>query len=295
MSKQMILNIFDVEHGACAMLTSYQAGISGRLAMIDSGDNGTTGWRPSSHIKYQLGRTQLDYLIVTNADQDHLSDLEGLWDESIFVASLTRNRQVSPEALRTIKLENGNLTPDIERFLAIHASYTLPTSIPFNDCMGGITMSTFSNGYPEFADTNNLSLVAFIKFGNFKILFPGDMERAGWLKLLEQPAFRAELVGTNILVASHHGRENGYCEEIFRHFTPDAVVISDKPIAHETQLTVPDYRRVIRPNGVIVSTTNARRHVLTTRRDGHITFVVNELGGYDIYTEAGNGNLAQAA
>ena len=31
------------------------------------------------------------------------------------------------------------------------------------------------------------------------------------------------------------------------------------------------------------------------RRDGHITFVVNELGGYDIYTEVGNGNLAQAA
>ena len=295
MSKQMILKIFDVEHGACAMLTSSQAGIEGRLAMIDSGDNGTTGWRPSSHIKYQLGRTQLDYLIVTNADQDHLSDLEGLWEEGVCVATLHRNNGVSPDALRTIKLENGDLTADIERFLAIHACYTHPVSFPFDDYMGGITMSAFGNSYPEFADTNNLSLVVFIKFGNFKILFPGDMERAGWLKLLEQPAFQAELVGTDILVASHHGRENGFCEEIFEYFTPDAVVISDKPIAHETQLMVPDYRRVIRPNGVIVSATNARRHVLTTRRDGHITFVVNELGKYSIHTEVGNGNLAQAA
>lgn len=295
MSKQMIVDIFNVEHGACAMISSYQAGIRGRLAMIDSGDNGTTGWRPSSHIRYQLGRNQLDYLIVTNADQDHLSDLEGLWEEGIFVASLTRNRQVSPDALRTIKLENGDLTPDIERFLTIHASYTHPVSFPFDESMDGITMSTFGNSYPDFADTNNLSLVVFIKFGGFKILFPGDMERAGWLKLLEQPAFRDELAGTNILVASHHGRENGYCEEIFEHFSPNAVVISDKPIAHETQLMVPDYRRVVQPNGVIVSTTGARRHVLTTRRDGNITFVVNELGDYSIYTETGNGNLAQAA
>ena len=263
--------------------------------MIDSGDNGTTGWRPSSHIRNQLGRTQLDYLIVTNADQDHLGDLEGLWEEGIYVATLHRNNGVSPDALRTIKLENGDLTADIERFLAIHASYTHPVSFPFDEYMDGIAIRAFGNSYPEFADTNNLSLVVFIKFSDFKILFPGDMERAGWLKLLQQPAFRDELVGTNILVASHHGRENGYCEEIFEYFKPDAVVISDKPIAHETQLMVPDYRRVIRPNSVIVSTTGARRHVLTTRRDGNITFVVNELGGYDIYTEVGNGNLAQAA
>jgi hypothetical protein len=30
------------------------------------------------------------------------------------------------------------------------------------------------------------------------------------------------------------------------------VVISDKPIAHDTQRAVPDYRRVIRDGGVMV-------------------------------------------
>lgn len=295
MSKQMVLKIFDVEHGACAMLTSNQGGVDGRLAMIDSGDNATTGWSPSSYIRQQLGRNQLDYLIVTNADQDHLSDLDGLWKANIDVVTLVRNSGVSPDTLRAIKLMNGNLTSDIQRYLNIHAGYTGPVSVPFYLGMGGITVTTFGNRYPEFADTNNLSLVVFIKFGNFKILFPGDMERRGWLALLKDPAFRAELVGTKILVASHHGRENGYCEQIFEHFKPDAVVISDKPIAHETQLIVPDYRRVIQPSGVIVSTTGARRHVLTTRRDGNITFVVNELGDYSVYTEVGDGNLAQAA
>jgi hypothetical protein len=34
-------------------------------------------------------------------------------------------------------------------------------------------------------------MVAFFKYGPFKILFPGDLEEDGWLALLEQPAFRA--------------------------------------------------------------------------------------------------------
>ena len=229
--KQMILSICDVEHGACAFITSYQDGIAGRLAMIDSGHNSSTGWRPSRYIRRGLGRTQLDYLIVTNADQDHLSDLTGLWEEGISVDTLIRNRGVSPATLRDIKLEQGELTADFERFLEIHSSYTVATSTPFDQFMGGITLSAFGNTYPGFADTNNLSLVVFIKFGVFKILFPGDMEKAGWLNLLKRADFCEELKGTTVLVASHHGRENGYCEEIFKYFTPDAVVISDNEMA----------------------------------------------------------------
>jgi hypothetical protein len=44
MPGQMILQIWDVQHGACAMLThEAENGVQGRLAMIDSGDNGETG------------------------------------------------------------------------------------------------------------------------------------------------------------------------------------------------------------------------------------------------------------
>lgn len=284
MNGQMILRIWDVEHGACATLAHRHATGAGRLAMIDSGHNSSSGWRPSRHIKHDLYRRRLDHLIVTNADQDHLSDLEGLWQEGVEVAVLHRNPQPPAEILRGIKRQRGELTNDIERFLSIHGSYISPVSEPFDEHMGGITMTSFHNSYPMFSDTNNLSLVVFVKYAGFKVLFPGDMERDGWLSLLQQDAFRAELAGTNILVASHHGRSNGFCAEIFDYFTPDAVVISDKPIAHETQLTAPDYREVVGDSGVAVATTSKRRHVLTTRRDGHITFVVDEQS-YRIETE----------
>jgi|GEM_PF-715376 hypothetical protein len=61
---------------------------------------------------------------------------------------------------------------------------------------------------------NNLSLVTFVKCGHHKIIFPGDMETEGWRRLLQNPEFVHELNGVNLFVASHHGRENGYCEEV---------------------------------------------------------------------------------
>jgi beta-lactamase superfamily II metal-dependent hydrolase len=284
---KMLLHIWDVEHGACAMLHHLSPdGVPGKLAMIDSGR--TDSWCPSTFIKHDLGRDQLDYLFITNVDQDHLSDLDGLWQEGIYVKTLVRNPDPPADELRKIKAEGGGLTNDIERFLMIHRSYSQAVTEPFDDHMGGITATTFWNPYPTFTDTNNLSLVVFIKYSSFKILFPGDLEKAGWRELLQRADFRAELIGTNVLVASHHGRESGYCEEVFNYCRPCVVVMSDKAIVHNTQgMTSAYHRRVADnyPNGVRVATTMKNRHVLTTRRDGWIQFNVDVNGQFTITTE----------
>lgn len=44
--------------------------------MIGSGCAGA--WRPSTYIRHQLNRAALDYLLITNAHQDHMSDLKGM-------------------------------------------------------------------------------------------------------------------------------------------------------------------------------------------------------------------------
>lgn len=282
---EMILRVWDVEHGACAMLHHQVNGVAGRLAMIDSGD--TADWSPSTFIKNSLGRDQLDYLFITNADQDHMSDLQGLWDEGIKVKTLTRNPHPPADELRKIKAAGG-LSSDIERFLHIHATYNQPVTEPFNDYMGGITRKTFYNKFPDFTDTNNLSCAVFVEFAGFKILFPGDLEEAGWQALLKRQDFRNELIGVDVLVAAHHGRENGYCEDVFDYCQPRVVVMSDKAIVHSTQGMTQTYRqRVIDnwPNGVTVATTGKQRHVLTTRKDGWIQFVVDAKGNFTITTE----------
>src|SRR5438876_7132508 len=86
---EMRLIMWDVEHGACSMLQHVNGQTGGRLAMIDSGSK--DDWRPSTHITQTLGRQRLDYLFITNADQDHMSDLQGLWDAGIYVYGLYRN------------------------------------------------------------------------------------------------------------------------------------------------------------------------------------------------------------
>ncbi|MDH6273548.1 beta-lactamase superfamily II metal-dependent hydrolase [Rhizobium leguminosarum] len=280
---EMRLRIWDVQHGACAMVQHVNGQFDGRLGMIDSGC--TDDWRPSTYIRRELGRDRLDYLFITNADQDHMADLRGLQAEGIYVDTLFRNNSYSGQEMRAIKSLGGPLSKDASWYVEACDSFNIPTNTPFNANMGGIQASVFSNPYPLFLNTNDLSLVVFFKYHGFKILFPGDLEKAGWLALLQRRDFCAELIGTNILVASHHGRENGYCPDIFTYFTPDAVVISDKPIEHDTQRTVPDYRRVVRDQGVRVRTTTKNRHVLTTRRDGWIQFTVNANGDYFIDTE----------
>lgn len=282
---EMRLRIWDVEHGACAMLHHVLNGQAGRLAMIDSGC--TAEWRPSTFIRYSLLRSRLDYLFITNADQDHMSDLEGLWEQGIVVGALGRNPHPPAHELRRIKAAGG-MSDDIERFLKIHASYNQPVTEPFDEYMGGITRKKFYNAFPRFIDTNNLSCAFFIEFAGFSILFPGDLEEDGWLALLEQEDFRTELAGVDVLVAAHHGRENGYCEEVFDYCHPRAIVMSDKAIVHDTQGMTQTYRqRVIDywPDGVNVATTMKRRHVLTTRRDGTIQFEVDGNGDFSIYTE----------
>lgn len=282
------IRVWDVEHGCCVMLqhTSQTLGgpVAGRLAMIDSGSS--ADFRPSRYIRQGLGRDKLDYLFITNADQDHMSDLKGLSDAGITVRALYKNPSYTADQIRAIKRQSGPLTDDASWYADACGIYTEPLSEPFGTHMGGVTCRTFWNKYPAFTDTNNLSLVVFIKYQGFKMLFPGDLEKAGWLALLQDPEFRAELKGTDVLMASHHGRENGFCGDIFGYFTPSCVVISDKPIVHETQLgTTHDYRYNTSDKGVIVRTSGKQRHVLTTRRDGWINFDVGNDGSYVIDTE----------
>jgi beta-lactamase superfamily II metal-dependent hydrolase len=277
----MFLRIFDVEHGACAMIMKENGSA---LAMVDCGDNITTGWSPSTYIKNNLGKTNVDYLLITNTDQDHLSDLAGLRKSGIAISNLVSNTLFPNNALRQIKLKYGPLTADMDEFINMRENFGAPGVgvVPFNQVMGGITYKIFNHSYPTFTDTNNLSCVYFISYGSFKIMFPGDLEKAGWREHLRNPQFVAELQSTTILVASHHGRDNGFSEEAFRNLKFRAVVISDKSIVHSTQETVPDYRTVVNPLGIVVTNRPQRRHVLTTRRDGDILFRVVPDGSFDV-------------
>jgi beta-lactamase superfamily II metal-dependent hydrolase len=76
-----------------------------------------------------------------------------------------------------------------------------------------------------------------------------------------------------ILVASHHGRENGWCDELRQYCNPAFVVISDKGYQYDTQETWRRYQSIAR--GGLFRRNN--RFVLTTRNDGRIGFTFSPL------------------
>lgn len=289
----MRIRIWDVEHGCCTMVQYIEPNDrgqerGGRLAMIDSGSS--DDFRPSEHIRDQLRRTALDYLFITNADQDHMSDLKGLERAGITVNTLIRNPSYTGDQMRAIKRIGGPLTNDAEWYVNACDSFTGGSpDVPFNNGMNGITYRSFYNSYGyetnQFSDTNNLSLAIFIKYSGFSMLFPGDLEKPGWRALLQRPDFVEELRQTDVLMASHHGRESGFCADVFDYMKPQAVVISDKPIVHTTQEMVPDYRRITTDSGIPVQTTGKSRHVLTTRRDGWINIDMHQNGIFYTTTE----------
>jgi len=119
-------------------------------------------------------------------------------------------------------------------------------------------------------DTNNLSQVVFVEHLGTVICVPGDIEQKGWVALLkEEPTIKDWLRKTNVFIASHHGRENGYHADVFTYCKPECIIISDKGIVHETQKDMSAlYGTHVTGNGVPFN--GNLRKILTTRNDGHL-------------------------
>lgn len=74
-----LLQVFDVDHGACALLTMPTPQGAKRI-LIDCGhstDIGGKPWLPGEHLRKQ-GVSHVDALICTNFDEDHASGAPSL-------------------------------------------------------------------------------------------------------------------------------------------------------------------------------------------------------------------------
>ncbi len=257
----MRIEIFDVGHGSAALAIAD----NNNLVLFDCGHD-DTGFRPSAYLPLHWRAVQ--QFIVSHYDSDHVSNLADLRSR-MPIERLFSNPTISVDEIRRLKLQEGPLRPGMAALLEMKGSFGPLASTNEAD-LAGITIPYFYNSYLRFQDMNNLSLVAFLKYDDFCIVFPGDIERDGWLVMLERADFRQYLGQVKVFVASHHGRENGYCEEVFRYCHPEIVVISDKSIVHDTQEHCYDSHTSgieFRRNGQSIG----RRYVLTTRCDGHIT------------------------
>ncbi len=262
----MELRIFNVGHGSCALLIAD----NGNVVLFDCGHDDDLGFRPSRDLLAD-GCSGIERLVISHYDEDHVSDLGNL-RRALPIQTVVRNRSVTPEAIRRLKSSSSG--PGVEALLELASAYTAEVARP--PVFAGVELATFYNPYPTFRDTNNLSVVSFVRHtpSGTAIILPGDLERSGWEALLADPAFREELGRVRIFVASHHGRANGYAPAVFDYCTPDIVVISDTAIQYDTQVDC--YARHAR--GIPWNSGATTRYVVTTRRDGNITITTRATG-----------------
>lgn len=275
----MKIDIFDVGHGACSVVTCSD----GRKLMIDCGaKKDPPYWWPSIQF---YGETFAG-LILTNLDEDHVSNFESTI-KNIRFASICINDTINAAALRLLKRDGmGSGIQAVYNYLQSPAYLNAPLEMP------EICVSMFRFPYGTFDDTNNLSLVTFVQYGSFCIFFPGDMEDEALSRCLLNEQFRSLLAHVNLFVTPHHGRENGCCPDLFENglCTPDAFIVSDKEMAHETQETTAWYRQHARGLHKIPETpwtTPEVRYVFTTRTDECISIDVPADGRFILYPKSG--------
>ena len=272
MSKTDIL-IFDVGLGQSIFVYPY--GHSDYAMMVDCGHQ--EPFHPIDFlVKGNYVKTQIPNLTLTNFDEDHFSGLPYLRSK-VKIRSISFSKNLSTQELRSLKQLPHSRALDVvcemkDRYVNSWREYNPPyTKAIFH----------LEKHHLDRHNTNNLSQVVFVEHYDSVICISGDLEDRGWHAMLQhEPNLKAWLARTNIFIASHHGRENGYHPEVFEYCKPECVVISDKGIVHETQRDMTTlYGTHIKGTGIILNDDSAnRRKVLTTRNDGHLSIQLQPNG-----------------
>ena len=225
------------------------------------------------------GMYEIGNLVITNYDHDHFDGLPYLLQKAVIkTAYFAKN--LSIDELIDIKDE---VTPALVSLVDLRSRFTSAVI----DFQPSYRTDIFSLTSSELVaagitpTTNHLSQMIFVEAGKNVICIPGDLEKQSWNLMLQKPSVCNWLKKTNIFFASHHGRENGYHEEVFDYCYPDCIIISDKDVVHGTQQGMSSvYAKHVLGDGVALETTSGvtNRKVLTTRKDGHLHIQLDTQG-----------------
>lgn len=163
----------------------------------------------------------------------------------------------------------------VGRYLELRNSYTSPVSPEYNLIapanFGGVSFQVFAPHLCDDGNLNNHSLVIVVSYAGLKMVIPGDNESPSWNELLSDASFTAAVSGADVLLAPHHGREAGWCAELFEAMgKPRLMLVSDGRFG-DTSAT-DRYSKQARGWTVHdAAGTSDTRNCVTTRSDGHIT------------------------
>lgn len=258
---------WDVAHGDAMYITTPNGMKIVRDLGIGSSDTSNATWSPLSHLKTN-GVEKLDWVIVSHPHKDHIDDIMNF--DSLSPRVFSRPKHLSnAEILKDVRQQDRYL---FDKYFEINDRYTHPVIRPDPrepSDNGGVKILNFYPN-PDSSNINDHSIVTTISYANSKVLIAGDNESTSWKKLLANNSFVQAIKDTDVFMASHHGRDSGYCAELFEIFEPKLTIVSDGRFG-DTSAT-DRYSAVSK--GWLVHHQDGRssetRYCLTTRNDGFI-------------------------
>lgn len=290
--------IWDVKRGDCILVKGPEENV-----LIDVGGN--SEFSPSKHIHNNHG-TDIDSLIISHPDEDHIEDLPNFVDE-YSPNSIYWSRPVS--SIPYIKHRKENRYPDKESYQEIAGAFLehfdkdeyddedyQDSSSPIKSerNKGAVTYTSYRLSRDKLGLTpaeeldddkgvnlNSLSYLTVVKYNGFKLVTMGDLEENAIETLIGYDEVANDLEGTDVLIAPHHGLDSSYTSELFNYFTPDIVAISDAGSADSSAqgkyYQQADGKTVARRNDSAET-----RYTVSTYNDGVIYLGVGESGSYKV-------------
>ncbi len=268
----MDIFIFDVELGQCIFF--YPRNHHDYALMVDCGN--TQQFEPidflieKRFLSYDSNRRKyiLSNLTLTNYDHDHFSGLPYLRSRT-HIKSVKFPRNLTCAEIKSIKPEETSALKEVTNIIDTYTTDVADYNPPYQKHCYYLNKSHFPN---EPINTNKLSQLVFLTYNGTRICIPGDLDSTAWGKHLQDTNICTLLRGTDIFIASHHGREDGYNEQVFNYCKPECVILSDTYMKHGTQEGMAQlYSSKISGNGIILNgNRQSLRKTLTTRNDGHI-------------------------
>ena len=266
MARTASMKIWNVELGLAVHIKAP----NGRYIVIDLGSTNNI-----SPLKSLSGK-DVGYMIITHPHLDHFSDIQNINYAKPQILSRCKDytRTELLEGIRDCDRDK------IIQYCNFSESYSSPvpsymdprTEAPFD----GLTTEVFSTSACDKSKKNNFSSIIVLKLGNAKVVVCGDNEKESFENLMKQTDFKEAVKNAWVLVAPHHGRESGYCEEFVDLVSPRITIISDKSGVD----TSASQKYTKKSKGFQVyntsTGTNEFRSCLTTRKDGNIDITFGE-------------------